>query len=317
MTTRQFHQFDWDDQLEADWRALLRLAADEDLGSLGDLTTRALVADDTPARAAVVARAPGILAGAAAATVTLEFFDPRLEWIGQVEDGQPVAPGQVVARIEGPAAGLLTAERTLLNLLGRLSGIATLTARYVDAVQGTKAQIYDTRKTTPGWRRLEKYAVRRGGGRNHRSGLYDAILIKDNHLAITAETAWDPPAGPTTPERTPAAAVRQARHFVEIHVPRGLRAGVIVEVEVDTLEQLQSVLPERPDLILLDNMNPELLRRAVAMRDAAVPAVELEASGGVDLDTVRAIADSGVERISVGGLTHSAAWLDLGLDLLP
>jgi len=316
MLDKLFHQYTWDQRFEADWRALLRLAADEDLGSMGDLTTRALLSDDVGARAAVVARADGILAGAPAAEITLEFFDPRLEWIGQIEDGQPVAAGQTVAYVEGPAAGLLTAERTMLNLLGRLSGIATLTARYVDAVRGTKAAIYDTRKTTPGWRRLEKYAVHCGGGQNHRSGLHDAILIKDNHLALAAEPPWKPPAEPRPDSCTPAEAVRRARQFVEVHVPEPLRAGLIVEIEVDTLEQLQTVLPERPNLVLLDNMAPDVLRHAVALRDRLAPDVELEASGGVDLATVREIADSGVDRISVGALTHAAACLDFGLDVL-
>jgi len=317
MAAKQFRQYAWNEQLEADTRSLLRLAADEDLGGLGDLTTRALLAEDAAARAAVVARSAGIVAGSPAAELALEFFDPRLEWIAQLEDGQTVAPGQVIARIEGPAAGLLTAERTMLNLLGRLSGVATLTSRYVEAVRGTKAEIYDTRKTTPGWRRLEKYAVRCGGGQNHRSGLYDAILIKDNHLALAGEELLAPILRPLPAARTPVEALRRARRFVEIHVPRPLRAGLGVELEVDTIEQIESVLPERPDVVLLDNMTPEQLRRAVALRDATARDVLLEASGGVELSTVREIARSGVERISVGALTHSAPWLDLGLDMLP
>ncbi|MBN1591352.1 MAG: nicotinate-nucleotide diphosphorylase [Pirellulales bacterium] len=284
---------------------------------MGDLTTRALVGEGVVARAVVVARAPGIFAGGPAAELTLDFFDPRLQWLPQIEDGQPVTSGQAVARIEGPAAGLLTAERTLLNLLGRLSGIAALTSRYVDAVRDTKAKIYDTRKTVPGWRRLEKYAVRCGGGRNHRSGLYEAILIKDNHLALGAKPSWD--ADSTEPEAgryTPAQAVLKARQFVDIHVPKPLRAGLAVEIEVDTIEQLEAVLSARPDIVLLDNMDLDQLRRAVALRDRLAAEVELEASGHVDLNTVGAIAASGVERISVGALTHSAVWLDLGLDWL-
>ncbi|MBN2217959.1 MAG: carboxylating nicotinate-nucleotide diphosphorylase [Pirellulales bacterium] len=314
MAIPPFHQHAWDDRLEADWRALLRLAAEEDLGTMGDLTTRALVGDDVPGRAAVVARQPGILVGAPAARITLEFFDPRLEWIARVEDGQPVAAGQTVAHVEGPAAGLLTAERTMLNVISRLSGIATLTSRWVDAVRGAKAQIYDTRKTTPGWRRLEKYAVRCGGGRNHRSGLHDAILIKDNHLALTGESSWDSAGQACPAAREPAEAVCRARRFVEIHVPAALRAGIVVEIEVDALDQLEAVLPSRPDLVLLDNMTPDGLRRAVAMRDRLAPGVELEASGGITLASVPAVAASGVERISVGALTHSAVWLDFGLD---
>lgn len=314
---KQFHQIDWDKSLEAEWHVLLRLAATEDLGVAGDLTTRALVPDDAVGRTAVVARQSGVVAGLRAAEATAEFFDSRLQWSSEVEDGQPVAPGDQIARLEGPAGGILTAERTLLNLLGRLSGIATLTASYVKAVEGLKTEIYDTRKTTPGWRRLEKYAVRCGGGRNHRTGLFEAILIKDNHLAFGAQPTRGNSARPTASHAyTPAQAVCQARRFVEVHVPEPLRRATIVEIEVDTLEQLEAVLPAGPDIVLLDNMGPDMLRQAVARRDAVNPAIELEASGGVNLATVRALAETGVDRISVGGLTHSAVCLDFGLDWL-
>ena len=249
---KQFHQIESDERVEADWRALLRLAADEDLGLSGDLTTRAMVSDDAVGRAAVVARTPGIVAGGRAAEITLEFFDPRLQWTPEVEDGQPVGPGDRIATIEGPAAGILAAERTLLNVLCRLSGIATLTARYVEAVEGTRAAIYDTRKTTPGWRRLEKYAVRCGGGRNHRTGLFEAILIKDNHLALGTSRRGMPPG--RRPRLHARRGDRQARQFIDVHVPEPSRPGVIVEIEVDTLDQLDAVLPARPDLVLLDNM---------------------------------------------------------------
>ncbi len=198
---------------------------------------------------------------------------------------------------------MLAAERILLNLLGRLSGIATLTRRYVNAVAGTKARIYDTRKTTPGWRRLEKYAVRCGGGRNHRGGLDEAVLIKDNHLVLAEIAGIDA-----------VQAVLRARRFIEQRAGDVGMAGMVIEVEVDTLEQLDAVLTVGPDIVLLDNMDPARLREAVARRDAVAPAVELEASGGVDLATVREIAESGVERISVGALTHSAVALDFGLD---
>ncbi len=205
----------------------------------------------------------------------------------------------------------LTAERLVLNLLGRLSGIATLTRRYVEAVRGTTAGIYDTRKTTPGWRRLEKYAVGQGGGRNHRSGLFDAVLVKDNHLAFGRQQA----AG--HPDRySPAEAVLRARQMLGQHSPQQPPAEIIVEIEVDTLNQLEEVLSAGPDIVLLDNMGPADLRRAVSLRDARSPAVELEASGRVDLESVREIAETGVERISVGALTHSAVWLDVGLDWL-
>jgi nicotinate-nucleotide pyrophosphorylase (carboxylating) len=250
-----------------------------------------------------------LIAGLPVAEVVLAEVDCRLRWTPQVEDGALVAPGACVAKIEGPARGLLTAERTLLNFLGRLSGIATLTRKYVQAVSGTKARIYDTRKTTPGWRRLEKYAVRAGGGCNHRTGLYDAVLIKDNHLAFAA--------GAASGGRlafSPADAIRKARHWVADRIPGRARSEMIVEIEVDGLEQLEEVLAAGPDLVLLDNMSPAQLRQAVALRDAHWPEIELEASGGASLETVRAIAETGVDRISVGALTHGAASLDVGLD---
>jgi nicotinate-nucleotide pyrophosphorylase (carboxylating) len=196
----------------------------------------------------------------------------------------------------------------LLNFLGRLIGIATISRQYVDAVVGTKARIYDTRKTTPGWRRLEKYAVRCGGAYNHRTGLYDAVLIKDNHLA-QFKTAGQ------SRGQAAAAAVRQARQFLaELPSACAGPGEGIVEIEVDDLEQLRAVLPERPDIVLLDNMTLEQLREAVVVRDNEAPTVELEASGGVRLDTARAIAQTGVDRISVGRLTHAAQSLDIGLD---
>ncbi len=321
--SKQFHQAVWDDQLRHDWQAILRLAIREDLGEAGDWTTMALVPEDAPGRAAVVARQPGVVAGLPAVEMTLREIEPRLRWSPQTDDGRPVGPGDRIGLIEGPARGLLTAERLLLNLLGRLGGIATLTRRYVEAVTGTKAKIYDTRKTTPGWRRLEKYAVRCGGGWNHRSGLFEAVLIKDNHLALGAGWHGDsPPQAAGAGRYTPAEAVARARRFVAEHAgePAGsdMPAGseMIVEIEVDTLEQLDAVLPAGPYLVLLDNMSPAELRQAVARRDASRAAIELEASGGVNLQTVAQIAASGVDRISVGALTHSAACLDLGLDWL-
>ena len=307
---RDFQQIGWDASLEEDAVRLVRLALAEDLGQLGDCTTAAFVPEGAPGRAAVVAREPGTMAGLPAAAIVLREIDPRIHWLPEIPEGGPVAAGQPAATIQGPARGMLTAERTLLNLLGRLSGIATLTRKFVDAVAGTKARIYDTRKTTPAWRRLEKYAVRAGGGRNHRTGLFDAILIKDNHLAFWAERASEGEG-----LRSPAAAVRRARAWL---AGRGAAPGaarpILVEIEVDTLEQLEDVLPAGPDIVLLDNMAPDQLRQAVARRNAAHPEIELEASGGISLQTVRAVAETGVERISVGALTHAAVSLDLGLD---
>jgi nicotinate-nucleotide pyrophosphorylase (carboxylating) len=307
--TKEFSQIDWDDSLRDHAAKIVRLALDEDLGVLGDCTTLALVPENALGRAAVVARQPGVIAGLRVAPMIAHDVDPRLLFTPTADDGQSVVKGQVVATLEGPVRGLLGVERVLLNLMGRLSGIATLTQQYVDAVAGAKARIYDTRKTTPGWRRLEKYAVRLGGGTNHRTGLFDAILIKDNHLAFGASDAAGSYAG-----YTPATAVRRTRQWIGEHAPEASRCGMIVEIEVDTLSQLDEVMPAGPDIVLLDNMTPDMLREAVARRDANHPAIQLEASGGVHLHTVRAIAESGVDRISVGALTHSALGLDIALD---
>jgi nicotinate-nucleotide pyrophosphorylase (carboxylating) len=301
---KEFHQTVWDDQLEKDCMAILRLALAEDLGAWGDCTTMALVGENALGRAGVAARQPGVVAGLPGVKLTLAMLDPRLRWSSKTQDGQPVEKGLCVGSIEGPARGLLAAERTLLNLLGRLSGIATLTRQYVDRVAHTQARIYDTRKTTPGWRRLEKYAVRCGGGWNHRGGLDEAVLIKDNHLALGAQ------ASNRTKRFTPADAVVWARQFAA----ERRDANMVIEVEVDTLDQLGLVLFARPDIVLLDNMSPAQLLEAVARRNAFDPAIELEASGGINLATVQAIAETGVERISVGALTHSAIALDFGLD---
>ena len=315
---KEFQQIACDERLEDDWRSILRLALAEDLGDAGDVTTRALVAEDAIGAADFVARSQGVLAGIALAEITADFIDARLQWTSLLTDGSPLAPGVRIASIEGPAASLLTAERLILNMLSRLSGIAGLTAHYVAAVSGTRARIYDTRKTTPGWRRLEKYAVRCGGGCNHREGLFEAILIKDNHLALGSQPPLDGKAasGGVSPSAayTPAQAVRRTRSFIETQVPQANRADMIVEIEVDTLEQLDEVLPVAPDIVLLDNMTPAMLAEAVRRRDLAGVDTDLEASGGVDLQTVGRIARSGVERISVGGLTHSAVSLDIGLD---
>ncbi len=290
-----FQTITWDSETEAAARRLIRLALEEDLGGLHDVTSTPLTADNGQGAARFVVRQPGVVAGLpilplvaaeASAPIKVELF---------AQDGDPVEPGATVARISGRAIDLLSCERTMLNFLGRLSGIATLTRRFVDATKGTRAHVYDTRKTTPGWRRLEKYAVHCGGGVNHRLGLFDAVLIKDNHLAHSGQAGL-----------TPADAVRLAR---AANPP-----GMVVEVEVDTLDQLRDVLPAGPDIVLLDNMTTDQLREGVALRDAESPGVVLEASGGVSLATIGAIAHSGVDRISVGALTHSSGSLDIGLD---
>lgn len=305
---RDFTQLSWTARLEDDTRRLVRLAVYEDLDAGHDWTTVSLAPEGATASAEVVARQAGVIAGLEAARVALDEMDLSAQWQPLVADGTAVEPGTKVAVVRGGARELLTSERIVLNLIGRLSGVATLTQQYVEAIRGTKAKIYDTRKTTPGMRRLEKFAVHCGGGRNHRTGLFDAILIKDNHLALGRQR--DGGAG-----YSPAEAVTIARQFARESI--GAEAGgatMLVEVEVDTLEQLREVLAAGPDLVLLDNMPPEVLRKAVAIRDAAGSPAELEASGGVHLKTVRAIAESGVERISVGALTHSAIALDVGLD---
>jgi nicotinate-nucleotide pyrophosphorylase (carboxylating) len=326
---KEFQQTVWDEVLKADWAEILRLAIREDLGAEGDWTTNSLVDQSAIGSAAVVARKAGVVAGLPAVAMTLAAVDSRLEWLPKMEDGQAVGQGSCAGIIRGPVRGMLSSERIALNLICRLSGIASLTRKYVEAVAGTGARIYDTRKTTPGWRRLEKYAVRCGGGWNHRGGLFEAVLIKDNHLAWGRTEQSTVNSGgtgkmPVAPERySPAEAVQIARGYVEKHRKTSrpsplapLPSSMIVEVEVDTLSQLEEVLSAEPDIVLLDNMRPEQLREAVAMRNRSNAAVELEASGGIDLLSIRAVAESGVERISVGALTHSAAALDFGLDWL-
>ncbi|MHB1560827.1 MAG: carboxylating nicotinate-nucleotide diphosphorylase [Isosphaeraceae bacterium] len=291
------------DDARRNLEVLLPLALAEDLGQVGDITSAATIPSQARGAARLVARSPGVLAGLpVAARLALEFelWDG---WQPLMADGDRLEPGAVVARLAGPMRSLLAFERTALNFLQRLSGIATLTARFVAATAGTRAAILDTRKTTPGWRALEKYAVRCGGGRNHRFGLYDAVLIKDNHLAWLATSG-----GPDRDEPI-AAAVAAAR----ANVP----AGTEVEVEVDTLDQLDAALRSGPDIILVDNLGPEGMAEAIRRRDAANPRIQLEASGGITLATVGAIAATGVDRISVGALTHSAPALDLAMDYDP
>lgn len=301
-----FQQIGWDASLADDVRRLIVVAQREDLADGEDITTNALVPPNRPGRAAIVVREAVTIAGLPAAQLALAAYGDDAQFMPLSTDGDSVAPKTAIAEISGSARTLLTAERVMLNLLGRLCGVATLTKRYVDAVSGTGARIYDTRKTTPGFRRLEKYAVRCGGGHNHRTGLYDAVLIKDNHLAFGGHEQ-------DKSRFSPGEAVLRAREFL------GERFGDnaatrIVEIEVDTLEQLADVLPARPDIVLLDNMSPDMLREAVAMRDAVDRRVELEASGGINFDTIRRVAETGVERISLGALTHASRWVDVGLD---
>ena len=291
---------------ESDLAALLHLAREEDLGPDGlDATTTLFVDAGETCSARVVSRQAGTVAGLALLPAVIATYDPAVVLDATAVDGAAIAPGDAVATFHGSLRSVLTLERVALNLLGHLSGVATHAAAFTAEIAHTRAKVYDTRKTLPGLRALQKYAVACGGGGTHRMGLYDAVLVKDNHLAHVALDDY------TSTLRTMAERART-------DVP-GLK---FVMVEVDTLEQLQRVLPADVDIILLDNMSPDRLRQAVAMRDAAVRdpaarAVQLEASGGVTLDTVRGIAETGVERISVGALTHSSINLDLGLDIAP
>ena len=268
--------------------AVVRAALEEDR-AFADVTTLATVPADRPAGAALVARTPGVVAGIALAVEAFRQIDPAVRVEVAVHDGEAVERGMVVAAIEGPARAILSAERVALNFVQRLSGVATLTARYVAAVQGTRAEIVDTRKTTPGWRDLEKYAVRCGGGSNHRRDLSDAVLIKDNHLAAC--------------DGDVRIAVARAKELAP--------EGMVVQVECDTLEQVDAAHAAGAHGVLLDNMALDDLRESV--RTCGEHCVT-EASGGVTLETVRAIAETGVDRISVGALTHSAPALDLALD---
>jgi nicotinate-nucleotide pyrophosphorylase (carboxylating) len=281
--------------------ALIALAVAEDLDQAGDITSLATIPATARGTALLVARSPGVLAGLPVVARLAAEFALAAGWMPERSDADRLEPGTVVARVTGSMRSLLALERTALNFLQRLSGIASLTAQFVAAVAGTRARIYDTRKTTPGWRALEKYAVRCGGGFNHRQGLYDAVLIKDNHLA------WLERDSDRGSPDVIAAAVRAARATVP--------GGTTIEVEVDTLEQLDRALKCGPDIVLVDNLGPEHITEAVQRRDAAAPTVQLEASGGVSLQTVGALAATGVDRISVGALTHSAAALDLAMEL--
>lgn len=273
---------------QAELHALVKSALDED-GAFNDLTTIATVVSDRHARGRLVARAPGVLCGVALALEAFRTLDPKVTMRVDSEDGARLMPGDSVIYLSGHARALLAAERVALNFMQRLSGVASITARYVDAVRGTRAKILDTRKTTPGWRLLEKYAVRAGGGTNHRLNLSTAVLIKDNHLASV--------------DGDVGLAVRRARDLAPV--------GTKVEVECDRVQQVEAAIVAGADIIMLDNMPPATMRECVAL---VAGRALVEASGGVHLDSVRAIAETGVDWISVGALTHSAPALDLALD---
>lgn len=273
---------------------IVRMAIAEDFGRAGDITTNATVPPDATANWVMRARQNGVISGFDAAKLALKLIDKSAELEILLGDGAQVQKGDIIAKVRGNARSLLMAERTMLNFIGRMSGIATLTAQFVAAVHGTNAKITDTRKTTPGLRALEKQAVKHGGGTNHRFGLDDAILIKDNHVAAAGGI-----------ENALKAAKSNVGHLVPI------------EVEVDSIAQLELALPYFPTCIMLDNFSLEnLVIAAKKTRDFAEKKIVLEASGGVNLDTVTAIAQTGVDVISVGALTHSAPNFDIGLDSL-
>ncbi len=294
-----FRQVDWSAEVAESATMLIRRAAAEDVGDGCDWTTTALVPPESAGHVAIVARSAGVVAGLPVVPLVMSELGAAVEVELEVSDGNAVDAGQTLATISGSAADILTAERIVLNFVGRLSGIATLTRRYVDAVVGTGTTLYDTRKTTPGWRLLEKYAVRCGGGFNHRLGLDRAVMIKDNHVALADRE------GLTLPQ-----AIERVRSML-VNRQASVEA---IEVEVDTLAQLEAVLSVEPDIVLLDNMPTEALVQAVELRNQLAPVVILEASGGVNLETIRSIAQTGVDRVSVGAVTHSAPALDVGLD---
>jgi len=280
-------------------REQIAFACLEDTGPARlDITSASLLPADAVGHATLRARKPGALAGAALLNLIAEVYDPAITVKHVRRDGDSLAAGSDIAYLAGPLQSLMAMERVALNYLTFLSGIASLTARFVAACEGTRARIYDTRKTVPGLRALSKYAVVAGGGCNHRIGLYDAVLVKDNHLAFIDAGDWTArlsAAVASCKNRTPAPA--------------------FIEVEIDRIDDLPAVLAADVDIVLCDNMGPDLLRKAVAIRNELAPQTQLEASGGVNLDTVTAIARTGVDRIAIGALTHSAPTLDIGMDI--
>lgn len=284
----------WSETETAAAKTLVQLAVEEDLNGGEDLTSNLLIPAEQQAHVALVARAAGVLAGLPIVSLVLAELQSEVSINTLQQEGARIQQGEQIAELSGSLREILTAERTVLNFLTHLCGIATQTQRYVQQVAGTRAHIFDTRKTLPGWRALQKYAVRMGGGRNHRMGLYDALMLKDNHWAGISEYE----------------SVSNALKWLQTKVdPR-----ISVIVEVDCLQQLEEALQQKIDVVLLDNMSLDELQRAVRIRDELSPAVQLEASGGVTLETVGAIAKTGVERISVGALTHSVKTLDLAFD---
>ena len=274
---------------------LIGLALSEDLGDRGDVTSQAFIPSGSTSFARIVAREECIVSGLSTASEVFRRIDPQLEVIFRCTEGERLVQGATLIELKGSTRSILSGERTALNFLGRLCGVATLSARYDEEVRGTKALLLDTRKTTPGWRLLEKKAVKAGGCTNHRMGLHDAVLVKDNHLAALGSL-----------DELPAI----------IFKLRAEHPGLTIQIEADTLTQVERLLSMKGiDVILLDNMDTTMVRKALALRNTLSPATILEASGGVTLQTLRQIADTGVDRISVGALTHSAPNADLSMEL--
>jgi nicotinate-nucleotide pyrophosphorylase (carboxylating) len=271
--------------------AIIQLALTEDIGT-GDLSAEHVIPGSARADGVMLVKSDGVISGLSVVERVFQLVDPAVRWTAEVGDSDAVAARTVIGRVEGPARSVLTAERTALNFIQRLSGVATLTRTYVDAAAGTGARIVDTRKTAPGMRVLEKAAVRHGGGSNHRIGLFDGVMIKDNHIAAVGGDAG----------------IREAIDRARRRIPHTVK----IEVEVASLEQLRLALEAGADVIMLDNMDPETMREAVRITGRRVP---LEASGGITLENVREVAATGVDLISVGALTHSAPALDISLDL--
>ncbi|HGJ63904.1 TPA: carboxylating nicotinate-nucleotide diphosphorylase [bacterium] len=268
---------------------LIDLALREDIGT-GDITSESTIPENVMAKAIILSKDEGIIAGLDIAGEVFHKIDPNIDYKKLISDGDMITKKQEIAIVEGKARSLLTAERTVLNFIQRLSGVATITSRYAKAVSGYKAKIVDTRKTTPGWRALEKYAVRIGGGGNHRFGLYDAVLIKDNHIAV---------AGSIT--EAIARAKKQIPHTIKI------------EVETENLDQVQESIQAKADIIMLDNMTIDMMSKAVKLIDGKAI---VEASGGIKLENVASVAETGVDLISIGAITHSAISLDISMDII-
>jgi nicotinate-nucleotide pyrophosphorylase (carboxylating) len=312
---------------------LVTLALAEDLGHRGDVTSQAVIPESLRGRAVFLAKANGVLAGLPAAELVMKTVDAKIRLEALKLDGERIGLGDHLAAVAGPMRSILAGERTALNFVQHLSGIATLTRRFVDAVAGLPVKILDTRKTLPGWRLLEKYAVRIGGGHNHRMGLHDGMLIKDNHLAampapkeankarmeelIQAAKLAVPPRHLQSSAEVEHALEAALKVEEAVRLARTRFPDLPIEIEVDSVHHAGVALLCRPAIVLLDNMSREQMREAVVLRDQWAPQVLLEASGGITLDNVRAVAETGVNRISIGALTHSAPALDVSLEYQP